>query len=282
MKNHFSLLIIVFLLSVFFISCGDEETDTKGDEAAFSEQKDRDIQEYNIEVQKEQAQYRATCDTLSLKEYIINNYPPGSYLAQLERTLTYNVPRDAAIFYKSGDETYIFAVVATSRQSERLIEPKNVTGFNSSFINLDSTKLGTAFLFLTLFSCNNGEFSKIWEREIPIHGGFNTIKLKTWRDKNIPYIETNFQDGIIVGHRNYNFFMLNGFKSYPHLLETYEGLARKRTMANVNNDIYPDYYEFHFYNLEEKIRQADSVAFIWKVKDSLYVNTKNPRQTRPY
>ncbi len=281
MKNHFSLIILLLLVSVFFISCGSEETDTKGDEAAFSEQKDKDIQEYNIGVQKEQTKDRAVCDTLSLKEYIINNYPPGSYLAQFERTLTYNVPKSAVIFYKS-DETYVFAVIATSRQSERLIEPKNVTGFNSSFINLDSTKLGTAFLFLTLFTCNNGEFNKIWEREIPIHGGFNRITLKNWRDKNIPYVEANFEDGIIVGHRNYNFFMLRGIKSYPHLLETYEGLARKRTMANVNNDIYPDYYEFHFYNLEERIRAADSVAFVWKVKDSLYVNTRNPRQTRQY
>jgi hypothetical protein len=281
MKNHFSLLIILLLFSVSYFSCGGEETKTGGDEAAFSEQKDKDIQEYNIGVQSEQAQQRTTCDTISLREYVINNYPPGSYLVNFERTLTYNTPKAAVIFYKS-DQNYVFAVIATSRQSERLIEPKNVTGFNSSFINLDSTKLGTAFMYLTLFTCQDGEFIRIWERQIPIHGGFNRMTLKNWKDKNIPYIETNFEDGIIVGHRNYNFFMLHGIKSYPHLLETYEGLARKRIMANVNNDIYPDYYEFHFYNLEERIRSADSVAFVWKVKDSLYVNTRNPRQTREY
>jgi hypothetical protein len=281
-KRIFFISIIVVLVSIISFSCNSkDQKEIKGDDASCSEQKDASIQSYNIEVQKEQSKNRIPCDTISLKEYIYNNYPSGSYLVEFDRALTYNVPRNAVIYYKS-DAAYIFAVVAKSRQGERLIEPKNITGFESSFINLDSTKLGTAFFYLTLFTCNDGNFTKIWEREIPIHGGFNKITLKTWKAKNIPYIEANFEDGIIVGHRNYNFFMLRGLKSYPHLLETYEGLARKRTMADVNIDIYPDYFEYHFYNLANKIKSADSVAFIWKVKDSLYVNTKNPRQTRPY
>jgi hypothetical protein len=275
---YLSLLSFSFLI---FSCSGEKDKNADADNAAYSEKKDADIQAYNIEVQKEQVKNRTSCDTISLKEYVQKNYPSGSYLVNFDRTLTYNVPKAAVIYYKQG-VTYIFAVIAISRPGERLIEPKNITGFESSFINLDSTKLGTAFFYLTLFSCSEDSFTKIWEREIPMHGGFNRITLKTWKPKNIPYIEANFEDGIIVGHRNYNFFMLNGIKSYPHLLETYEGLARKRTIADVNKDIYPDYYEYHFYNLADRIKSADSVAFIWKVKDSLYVNTKNPRQTRPY
>lgn len=276
------LSFILIILTVVFYSCRSEkDKNIQGDNAAYSEQKDADIQSYNIEVQKEQVKSRTPCDTISLKEYVQKNYPAGSYLVNFDRTLTFNVPKAAVIYYKSR-ETYIFAVIAISRPGERLIEPKNITGYESSFINLDSTKLGTAFFYLTLFTCAKDSFTKIWEREIPMHGGFNRITLKTWKPKNVPFIEANFEDGIIVGHRNYNFFMLNGIKSYPHLLETYEGIARKRTIADVNKDIYPDYYEYHFYNLADKIRSADSVAFIWKVKDSLYVNTKNPRQTRPY
>ncbi|MCX6149424.1 MAG: hypothetical protein NTX22_02740 [Ignavibacteriales bacterium] len=282
MKNNLPFYIILIFTSIILISCGKEEDkNLQGEDPAFSEQKDQSIQSYNIDVQKEQTQNRNPCDTIALKEYILNNYPAGSYLLEFDRTLTYNIPKSAVIYYKS-DASYVFAVIAKSKSGERLIERKNIRGFESSFINLDSTKLGTAFFFLTLFTCNNDGFSKIWEREIPIHGGFNKISMKTWKAKGTPYIETNYEDGIIVGHRNYNFFMLHGIKSYPHLLETYEGLARKRTMANVNDDIYPDYYEYHFYNLADRIRSADSVAFIWKVKDSLYVNTKNPRQTRPY
>jgi hypothetical protein len=63
---------------------------------------------------------------------------------------------------------------------------------------------------------------------------------------------------------------------------TYEGTHFKRTMANLNNDKFPDYYEHIFYNLDDKIYSKDSVAFIWDKKDSLYINTKNPKQTRPY
>ncbi|MGE5457690.1 MAG: hypothetical protein ACM3RX_04985, partial [Methanococcaceae archaeon] len=151
-----------------------------------------------------------------------------------------------------------------------------------SFVNLDSTKLGTAFFFLTLFSCEGDQFQMIWEKEIPMHGGFNKMTLNTWRPKNIMFIKTDFEDGIIVGHRDYNVFMIDGLRNPPHLLETYEGISRKRTMADVNHDKYPDYYEFFFYDLSNKIAPVDSVAFLWNIKQNLYVNTRNPRQTRQY
>lgn len=280
LKKDILILQLIFF-TFFFISC-KEETKTPGqEEAAYSEAKDQSIQQYNIDVKKDALKNRFPCDTIALREYILNNYPSGSYLMEFDRTYTYNVPKAAVLYYKA-DQSYVFAIIAKSRSNERLVEVKNITGFESSFINLDSTRLGTAFFYITLFACNGDNFEKIWEREIPIHGGFSRMSMKNWKPKNIPYIETYFEDGIIVGHRDYNFFMLRGIKSFPHLLETYEGLRRKRTMANVNNDLYPDYYEFHFYDLSKRLYQADSVAFIWDVKDSLYVNTRNRRQTREY
>lgn len=271
----------MLLLSVLLLSCGKEQDSGETGDAAYSDTKDRAIQAYNLEVQKDAAQNRTPSDTLSLKEYIMNNYPSGSYLVYFDRSLTYSVPRPAVIYYKS-DATYVFAVIARSKPGERLIETKNITGYESSFINLDSTKLGTAFFYLTLFTCDENGFQPVWEKEIPMHGGFNRMLLKTWRPKNIPYVEVNFEDGIIVGHRNYNLFMTDGIRSVPHLLETYEGISRKRTIANVNNDKMPDYYEYSFYSLSNRIYSADSVAFVWDLKKNLYVNTRNPRQTRPY
>ena len=63
---------------------------------------------------------------------------------------------------------------------------------------------------------------------------------------------------------------------------TYDGTNFKRTLANVNNDKFPDYYEHIFYNLNDRVYSKDSVAFKWSVKDTLYINTKNQKQTRRY
>jgi len=278
MKIFMSALTVILLI-ISAGGCGDDAS-REGD-AAYSEEKDKSVQEYNLSVEKEGSQKRSPYDTLALKEYVLNNYPPGSYIVEFDRTLTFNVPKPALLYYKS-DAQYIFALIAKSRQGERSIEPKNVTGYESSFVNLDSTKLGTALFYLTLFLCENDGFNLVWERLVPLHGGFNKFTYKIWKDKTIPYIEVNFEDGILVGHRNMNFFMLRGIRSYPHLLETYEGISRRRTMANINNDIYPDYYEHTFYNTADRIYSADSTGFIWKIKDSLYVNPRNQRQTRPY
>lgn len=278
MKTYISIL-VVSLIIIFFQGCGDDASQ-EGD-AAYSEEKDRSVQAYNLEKEKEAARKRSPYDSLAVKEYVLNNYPKGSYLVEFDRTLTFNVPRSALIYFKS-DAQYIFALIAKSRQTERSIEIKNVVGFESSFVNLDSTKLGTGFFYLTLFLCQDDSFHLVWEREVPLHGGFNKFTYKIWKAKNIPYIELNFEDGILVGHRNMNFFMLRGIRSYPHLLETYEGISRKRTMANIDNDMYPDYYEYTFYNMADRIYAADSTAFLWHVKDSLYINPRNRRQTRPY
>ena len=63
---------------------------------------------------------------------------------------------------------------------------------------------------------------------------------------------------------------------------TYEGINFKRTISNVNADEIPDYYEHIYYDLGDRIFSKDSVAFVWNAKDSVYVNSRNKRQTRPY
>lgn len=279
MKYKIWRLLLILTVPLIIASCSDDKR-SDGD-PEFSEAKDRDIQSYNIRKAGEASENRFPCDTVALREYILNNYPAGSYLVEFDKNATYNVGKPAVIYY-NADRKYVFAIIAKSKAGERLIEPKNIIGFESSFVNLDSTKLGTAFFFLTLFACNDDQFEFIWEHEIPVHGGFNNMTVKTWRPKNVLYVDVNYEDGIIVGNRNYNFFMLNGLTSFPHMLETYVGLSCKRTMANINNDIYPDYYEYIYYDVGKRIYSPDSVAFLWKEKQNLYVNTRNPRQTRPY
>ncbi len=92
------------------------------------------------------------------------------------RHLTYNIPK-AAVIYFDNDKKYIFGVIAESRPGERLIEPKNIIGYDESYIDLDSTKLGTAFFYLVLFHCDNGKLSTVWKALIPSHGGFNNFSL---------------------------------------------------------------------------------------------------------
>lgn len=275
----------LFLFSFFLISACTSKTGEEGD-AANSQSKDEELREYNLSVQKQQTQNRFPCDTISLKEYILNNYEPGTYLVQFDKTFTYNLPKSAVIYFKDGAD-YILAVIAKSKPGERNIEAKNVIGYESSFINLDSTKLGTAFFWLTLFECKDGDFVRLWESEVPIHGGFNKMSIKTWKPKNIKYVELNYEDGIISGHRNYNFFMIDGWKNPPHLMETYVGLTYKRTMANINNDKFPDYWEYRFTShfWEDSLRTIkliDSIPFYWSTKRNLYITDKNPRWFRKY
>ena len=63
---------------------------------------------------------------------------------------------------------------------------------------------------------------------------------------------------------------------------TYKGINFKRTIANVNDDEFPDYYEHIYYDLGDRIFSKDSVAFMWNTKDNVYVNSRNKRQTRSY
>lgn len=274
-----ALFFISILICLLLAACGDEQTSSQQDVAELPE-KDKDIREYNLEIEKDQAGRRAPCDTLELEDYIIKNYPEGSYLIEFDKTLTKSVFKRAVVYHRAPQGMLIFAVIAKSKPGERLVEKKNVVGFESSFINLDSTKLGTAFFYLTMFECRNSELVPMWEAEVPIHGGFNYISMNLWAPKRIPYITLNFEDGIISGHRNYNYFFVDGFFERPHLLETYEGLVHKRIMANINNDNYPDYYEFRFY--EQRLAIRDSIPFSWDEQQREYRSPVNRRWRRKY
>lgn len=275
----YKLFIVFPLIAWLAISCSSDKRG--GGDAAYSTSKDESLREYKIGVEKEQSKNRFPCDTISLKEYILDNYPPGSYLIEGDRTYIYDVPRPAVIYFNDG-ANYILAIIAKSKHGERNVEGKNITGFESSYINQDSTTLGTAFFWLTLFECKDGTFDRIWESEVPIHGGFNRMAIKTWQPKNIKYVQLNYEDGIISGHRNYNFFLVDGWRNPPHLLETYVGIVHKRTMANVNNDKYPDYYEYRFAEDSLRIRIMDSIPFYWSDKRQLYITNRNPRWFRKY
>jgi hypothetical protein len=283
MKRITLTIPIIFIITIIG-GCGEDRKEGNNyqlDGVEYSPEKDARIQQYNLEQQKKLASNRTSCDTLSLKEFVLQNYPQGNYLINTDKTLSYSIPKPAVIYYKR-DRSYIFGVIAKSREGERLIEPKNIVGYDQSFIDLDSTELGTAYFYLTLFRCQNGNFETVWESLIPSHGGFNNITLKHWNYKNFLFIEVNFHYGRGTGHINYNYFLIDGINSQPHLLMTYKGINFKRTIANVNDDEFPDYYEHLYYDLGDRIFSKDSVAFVWNAKDSVYVNSRNKRQTRPY
>lgn len=270
-------LFVILGITLIIASCGDGEQKTADEEPT----KDKGIRRSNLNIQEEQSKKRFPCDTLALEDYIINHTPEGTYLVEFDRTFTYNIPRPAVLYYR-GDKNYIFAVIAKSKKGERLIEPKNVVGFESSYINLDSTKLGTAFFYLTLFKCEDDGFTQLWEAEVPIHGGFNRMTMKKWKAKNMPYIELNFEDGIISGHRSYNFFFVDGIEKKPHLMETYLGIVHKRTIANVKDDKFPDYYEYRFKEDSTGIAIRDSIPFYWSEKRELYITDVSSRWWRKY
>lgn len=273
-------LVKFLILSLSLISACTSEQKEGGD-AATSSSKEKEIRKYNLEVEKERAENRFPCDTIALGEYVMENYPPGTYILQNEPATIYGIPKPAVIYFKDGGN-FILTLIVRSKESERFVERKNVQGYESSFINLDSTKLGTAFFYLTLFECKDNNFEKIWEAEVPIHGGFSKMSIKTWKPKNIKYVELFYEDGIISGHRKYNFFLIDGWRKPPHMLETYVGIVHKRTIANINNDKYPDYYEYRFIEDSLKIRVLDSIPFYWNENKQLYVTKVNPRWFRKY
>jgi hypothetical protein len=275
------LISFLFLLVLVSWNCGDndEASGGKSDQVEYSPQKDREIQRYNVQAGRNFADGTSPCDTFALADYILDNYPSGSYLVTFDKTNSYSIPKHAVMYLDNG---YILALIATSRPGERLIEVKNIVGYDQSFILLDSTKLGTAFFYLTLLECNRGRFEIIWEVPVPNHGGFNNFSLERWNYRRTPYVKINFHYARGVGHLNYNYFLLRGWENPPHLMMTYLGINFKRTLANFNNDEYPDYYEYAFYDYQDRITEVDSVPFIWSTEDSVYVNTRNKRQTRLY
>jgi hypothetical protein len=279
---------IILLILLLLLSC-EHKTETPAghinynEQAAYDQNKDAEIQRYNLELMKKQSKVRFPCDTISIIQNIFDSYPAGTYLLENDRTVTYNVPKPAIIYFTDKDGSkFIFAVIASSRAGERLIEPANVIGYDQSYIDLDSTKLGTPFLYLVLFECMGENLIKQWEAPIPSHGGFNKITLKKWNFNGTYFLENNFHYAQGVGHINYNYFLIDNIRKYPHLLMTYSGTNFKRTLANVNDDKFPDYYEHIFYNFNDRVYSKDSVAFRWSEKDTLYINTRNFKQTRRY
>lgn len=275
------LLILILLTGMLFSCECDDRT-----QSTYSEEKEMSAREYNQKIEEEQARKRTPCDTLSLQEYILDNFEEGNYLVKFDKTYIFTIPRPAVIYYKVKDKQYVFGVIAKSKEGERNIETDNVVGYESSFINLDSTKLGTAFFYLTLFECDGqGNFDIKWESEVPIHGGFSAMKLKRWKTNNktnIQYIELTFDAGIISGHRNYNYFMVDGLLEKPHLMETYEAIAHKRTLANHNGDLYPDYWEYLFVDSMNYNQIVDSVPFYWDTLKNKYVTKRSRRWKRDY
>lgn len=267
-------IFILILLSLFSFSCEKKESEENksfaSNDVAYLPAKDVEIQKYNLEIKKARTKNRTPCDTLALKEFILNNYPEGTYLIDFDKTLTYNIPKPAVIYY----DNYIFAVIVKSKPNERLVEVKNIIGYDQSFIDLDSTKLGTAFFYLTLFKCENNNFKEIWEVPIPSHGGFNKMDLQKWNYNQTLYIRTNFYFAQGIGHIDYNYFLIDGINFKPHLLMTFKEIDSERTIANINNDRYPDFYE--------RIRSKNPAVFIWDTQKEIYANTKNKNQTRKY
>jgi hypothetical protein len=283
--KYYLYIISVILFSLGFISCANKKVENKNIEyiqVENSPQKDADIQRYNLEERKKKTQVRTPGDTIAIIEYVLNNYPEGTYLINFDKTLTYNIPQPALIYTNQGDNIYAFGVVARSKPGERLIDTKNIIGYDQSYIDLDSTKLGTAFFYLCLFQCSNNGISTVWEAPIPSHGGFNKISMQKWDYNGTPYVEINFHYAQGVGNINYNYFLTNGLLSFPHLLMTYNGINFRRTIYNFNNDKYPDYLEYLYIDTGDKVIARDSIPFVWSVRDSLYINTRNKKQTRPY
>ncbi|MFA6597768.1 MAG: hypothetical protein WCS69_08595 [Ignavibacteriaceae bacterium] len=284
-----SAVFLLFSLFAFIVSgCGEDKVD-KGQGGGEADNydvskdipRDMSIQEYNIQERKKLTTVRFPCDTIALMEYVLNNYPEGTYLVDFDRTFTYNIPKSAVIYQKTNDGQYVFGLIAKSWSNDhRLIEMKNIVGYDASFIDLDSTDLGTAFFYLTLFKCNENTFDTLWEAGIPSHGGFNNLTLEKWAKKNIQYIKADFHYGQGIGHFDYNFFFVDGMLKPPHLLLTYEGINFKRIMTDANGDKYPDYIEFKYLDTGDKITILDSITFIWK--DTCYINTRNPKQFRYY
>lgn len=280
------LLFVPIIFLLLLLGCTKEEeksssTQTSQEEVAYLPEKDADIQRANIEVRKKQTPERFPCDTIALMEFVLSNFPEGSYLVYDDRTITYDLPNPTILYYPNNKK-FVFGVVARSKPGERLIEVKNIVGYDQSFIDLDSTELGTAFFYLVLFRCEENDFKIIWEAPIPSHGGFNYITLQQWNYNKTQFVKTNFHYAQGIGNISYNYFLVDGLENPPHLLMTYEGINFKRTIANLNQDKFPDYYEQIYYDDGSKIIPGDSIPFIWNIKDSVYQNLLNKKHTRPY
>lgn len=286
----FASLAITF--SLVYYSCGEdlglvsssdvgEIPEGYADQAEYDPAKDKNIQRYNLNLLKKEAVNRTPCDTLAAWEWILDNYPEGTYLMTFDRTFTYTATKPAIMYYDKTNK-YVLAVIVASREGERFIDVTNIVGYDESYIDYDSTDLGTAFPYLILLRCNNNNFELVWEAQIPSHGGFRDLTLHKWDYKGTPYIRCRFYYSQGEGHIDYNYFLINGLEKQPHLLMTYFTINSKRSMANVNNDEFPDYYEHRYYDVGTRIFSTDSVAWYWSEKDTMYINTRNNKQSRKF
>lgn len=282
-RNSIIIVFFAFILS----ACREEKKENISvnyqERVELSSEKDASIQFYNIEKMKSESTKRFPCDTIRVLEFILKNFPAGTYPLKFDKTSIYDIPKHALIYYNDNDGSkYIFAMIARSKQGERFIEPSNLVGYDQSFIDLDSTKLGTPFIYLVLFECKGDQLFTIWEAPVPSHGGFNKFSLRNWPPKGLTYIEINFHYGQGVGNISYNYFLIDGIRNQPHLLMTYNGIDFKRTLANINDDKFPDFYEHIFYSFPDRVIHKDSVAFVYNPKDSLYYSKEGKKITRRY
>lgn len=274
-------LLYYFYTKGFFGDTTGTGTDDAQKEVAHDESTDLSIQEYTLRERIKMATQRFPGDTLELMEFILKNYDPGTYLLDVDKTFSTNTPRSAVIYGKSKDSLDIYALIARSKKDdERTVEIKNLIGYDASFIDFDSTELGTAYFFLNHYKYAGGTFSKVWEAPVPTHGGFNMLTMETWDKKKIPYIKIRFYDAEDIGHIDYNYFFVGGIDSMPHLVASYEGINARRSLTDLNNDRYPDYFEYVYFDTGREIVVADSVPFVFR--DSVYVNTRNPKQKRKF
>lgn len=292
MKFKYLIVFVLFYgLAIFVAGCGEDETADPADTGSTAStelvedqpDKDKSIQEFNLEKRKKQTKTRFPGDTIDLMEAVLKTYPKGSYVIEEDIPNSLGIPPAAVIYRQDGASKMVFALIATSREGmerDRLIESKNVIGYDQSFIDYDSTRLGTALFFMTGFTIDGRNFSRIWEKYTPSHGGFRLMTLQNWAVKNIPYIKVDFYAQFKNATFYFNYFFLNGFNQKPHLLLTYEGINQRRVMTDANGDKFPDYIEYVFVDNDQVISVVDSVTYIWK--DSLYVNTRYPEKVTPY
>ncbi|KAB2909188.1 MAG: hypothetical protein LC102_00990 [Ignavibacteriales bacterium] len=291
--KYFILFVIFYAGAIHFAGCGgsdsvsDDPTDVGSTASTdlVEDQPDKDlsIQEYNLAKRKRQTKNRFPGDTIDLIEAVIKSYPKGSYLVKEDIPNSSDIPPAAVIYRSESSGKLVFALIATSREGmerDRLIEIKNVIGYDQSFIDYDSTRLGTALFFMTGFQTEGRNFTRLWEKYTPSHGGFRALSMQNWAAKNIPYVKVDFYFQPRNSTEYFNYFFVDGFKSKPHLLLTYEGVNQKRIMTDANGDKYPDYIEFVYRDNDTIITLIDTVTYIWM--DSLYVNTRYPEKVTRY
>jgi len=198
-----------------------------------------------------------------------------------DKLFSYDIPAPAVINYEK-DSSYIFCIIIKSLKGERFIEPRKYSWIWSKFYTPGQHRIRNSIFFLTSFRCINGKFVLQWDAPIPSHGGFNMMHYKKWDKFNIPFIQMNFYYRRGTGHINIIIFLLMELIINHTYWWRTEVLNFKRTIADVNDDRFPDYYEHIYYDLWDRVFTKDSVTFIWNLKNGVSINTRNKKQTRLY